>query len=423
MSASRTSPLVRMCAAAFLADMALYLVMTGAPYKALALGAGPMILGLLPMARALPYSLSTVWAGGLTEGEDRLRLGRFSLLAAAAAALALAFIPGLGGLFVMLAVIGAALAFFWPAIQAALADLAGRGRVTGNLGWFNIAWSSGKSAGFLIGGLLLSGFGFTALFSAAAVALLAVAFIVTALRVRPHGPRAEAEPKAADAESKADTERASPPAASLPRVSARFRLAAWIANAVSFGAVAVLNIHYPKWLEVIGRGEALFGAYLGLIFASQTAVFALLARFPDWRYRAAPLLGAQLPLVALMAALPWIHAPALILATAPLVGLGIGMAYFASLFYSVEDQARRGRNAGIHEAVLGAGTILIPILGGWIARETGRLAAPYLFAAAVGMVSVGVQGVILLRTPERGDRERGDGREHAAPARGTKNGR
>jgi len=421
MSASRFSPLARLCVAAFLADMALYLAMTGAPYKALALGAGPLILGLLPMARALPYSLTTTWAGGLTEGTDRLRWGRYSLLAGAAAALALAFISGLGWLFAMLAVIGTALAFFWPAIQAGLADLAGRGRVTGNLGWFNIAWSSGKAAGFLVGGVLLAGFGFTALFTAAAVALLAVVGIVATLRLGGSRPgSAESIARAAGSAAEGAAERAAEPdpvdnAPARPRRSARFRMAAWLANAVSFGAVAVLNIHYPEWLGEIGRGETLFGAYLGLIFVAQTVVFALMARFPGWRYRVAPLLGAQLPLVLLMAALPWIRSPALILATAPLVGLGIGMAYFASLFYSVEDLARRGRNAGIHEAVLGAGTILMPLLGGWIAAETGRLETPYLFAAAVGMVSVGVQAVLLGGSVGRGNRE------HAASATGSNN--
>ena len=77
MKSTGPSPiLIRLCVAAFLADMALYLVMTGAPYKALALGAGPLALGFLPVARALPYSLTTIWAGGLTEGKERLRLAR-----------------------------------------------------------------------------------------------------------------------------------------------------------------------------------------------------------------------------------------------------------------------------------------------------------------------------------------------------------
>ena len=175
--------LFRLCAAAFLADMALYLAMTGVPYRALALGAGPFILGLLPAARALPYSLSTVGAGSLTEGRERLRLARIALVVAAVAVAVLIAAPGLLWLFLLLAVLGTALAFFWPAIQASLADLAGEGAVTGNLGWFNIAWSSGKSLGFLVGGALLAGLGFGVLFAAAALTLLAVAWLLRAVRV------------------------------------------------------------------------------------------------------------------------------------------------------------------------------------------------------------------------------------------------
>ena len=68
----------RLFAAAFLADMALYLALTGAPYQALALGAGPLVVGLIPAARALPYLLTTVWAGGRTRSGSRLGLTPFS---------------------------------------------------------------------------------------------------------------------------------------------------------------------------------------------------------------------------------------------------------------------------------------------------------------------------------------------------------
>ena len=416
MNRGSVSPLARLCLAAFLADTALYLTMTGAPYKALALGAGPVILGLLPAARALPYSLSTVWAGGRTEGRERLSLARVTLLVAAAAVAALVFLPGLVALFLLLAVLGTGLAFFWPAIQATLADEAGHGAVTGSLGWFNISWSSGKAAGFLVGGALLARFGFPALFTTSAVALLAVVLLLTSFRPRrpqATGPRQDnarprggppgagspppAEPLRPGGEEPAALPQAAEPAAApIPTArAARFRLAAWTANAVSFGAVAVLNLQYPEWLQRIGHGEALFGTYLGLIFVAQTAAFALLARFPGWRHRKAPLLAAQVPLAAAMAVLPLLHAPALILATAPLVGVGIGVSYFASLFYSVADPAHRGRNAGIHEALLGVGSLLIPVLGGWIAQETARLEAPYLFAAAVSMVSIAGQARVL----------------------------
>jgi MFS family permease len=375
--------------AAFLADMALYLTMTGVPYKALALGAGPLLLGLLPVARALPYSLTTVWAGGLSEGKERLRLARGTLLVAAIATMALVVVSSLPWIYLLLVLTGFSLAFFWPAVQAALADLARSGGMAGNLGWFNISWSTGKAFGFFAGGMLLAGFGFTALFVTAACALLVVAALVVTLPRSSGGQPVRSVPPG---EGMAVAGRGSP-----ARGVDRFRKAAWTANAVAFGIGAVLNHHYPNWLEVHGRSEALFGSYLGLIFGSQTATFALLARFAGWRYRPGPLIGAQIPLVGVLAVLPWLSSPVLILATAPLVGVGLGMTYFASIFYSVETPGQRGRNAGVHEALLGVGALSLPFLGGWVAQITGHLEAPYLFAAAVGMVSLGIQGGLVGR--------------------------
>jgi MFS family permease len=383
-AAPRRSVLLRLCAAAFLADMALYLTMTGVPYKAIALGAGPLVLGLLPAARALPYSLTTVGAGSSTEVGERLRRARLTLVLGALAAASLLAVPGVPWIFVLLALIGVALAFFWPAVQASLADLAGEGPMAGNLGWFNIAWSTGKSCGFLVGGWMLAGFGFPALFASAACALLAVAWLV---RTLPRGGGAVSLPP----QTIPPGEGSLPEPASSLRGVGRFRWAAWTANATTFGIGAVLNHQYPKYLEEIGLGEGFFGTYLGGIFAAQTLTFVVLMRTTAWHYRAAPLLLAQVPLVGMLAALPWLHHPLAILATAPLLGCGLGVTYFASIFYSVASPEDRGRNAGVHEALLGAGAILLPILGGLAAEVSGRLSAPYLLAAAAGIVSIGAQ--------------------------------
>jgi MFS family permease len=385
-TAGSRSILVRLCAAAFLADMALYLVMTGAPYKALALGAGPLVLGFLPVARALPYSLTAIWAGGRTEGKERLRLARGSLIVTGLAVMGLIAVSSIPWIYLLLGLVGLTLAFFWPAVQATLADVARSETVTGTLGWFNIGWSTGKATGFLIGGFLLSGLGFGAVFAAAAVSILAVAVLVARL---PAFPRASASD---------EPEVLLPP----PRPDiARFRLAAWIGNSVAFGIGAVLNTHYPEWLEAHGKSEALFGSYLASIFGSQTVAFALLARFPGWHFRKTLLVVAQLPLIVVLAVLPRLDHPVAILATAPLIGLGLGVTYFASLYYSVHAPVSRGKNAGVHEALLGLGAMVLPVLGGWMASASGRLEAPYLVAAGVGLVAVGVQTVVLTRPDPR----------------------
>jgi MFS family permease len=334
--------------------MALYLTMTGAPYLALTLGAGPVALGFLSLARALPYSLTTVWAGGLTDRRERLRLARGSLMVGAVAIAALAIVPSLALIYVLLGILGLALAFFWPAVQASLADAVAR-EVTGNLGWFNIGWSTGKAFGFLIGGFLLAGLGFGPVFALAALGVVGAGVLVMTVPPKPEAASGNAAPRVPGDASH-------PTAADVSRGRARrFRLAAWIGNSVAFGIGAVLNTHYPEWLEELGRGEALFGTYLGLIFGAQTLTFAVLARFTRWRFRAAPQVAN----------------------------------YFASLFYSVNTPAGRGRNAGAHEALLGLGAMILPVAGGWAAAGLDRLEAPYLVAAGAGALALVAQLGIL----------------------------
>ena len=372
----RGRPLLRLGMAAFLADLSMYLIMTGVPYRALAFGAGALALGLIPVARGVPYSLSTIWAGQLTERGDRLRAARITVVTALLAAVAFVFVKNLGGIFGLLVVLGFAMAFYWPAVQAALADL-GDQTVARSLGWFNMAWSSGKATGFLVGGALLAAFGFPVVFLAAAVGLCGVLALIAVPLPK---PRRRPAPHVA---------------VTSPERAKAFRLAGWIANAIAYGIATVLNLHYPNWLRHIGRGEVLFGTYLGLVFGSQTLSFYVLTHVGGWRHRVAPLLWLQLPMVLVLVVLPFLRQPWAILATAPFVGLGLGIAYFASLFYSVEAPLARGRNAGAHEAVLTLGSLVLPLAAGLVASTTHRLEYAYFVSAAVGGAGLGVQGLLL----------------------------
>jgi len=177
-------PILRLCLAAFLMDMALYLTLTGIPYKALALGAGSLALGFLPMAYSLPYGASAVWAGRGTNSRDRLRVARMGLFIAALAVASLIRADRMSWVFVAPGVLGLMLAFFWPQVQATLADVTPPAKLTPTLGWFNVSWSLGKGMGYLVGGVLLSRFGFTTLFAAAAVCVVAVALVLRGVPAR-----------------------------------------------------------------------------------------------------------------------------------------------------------------------------------------------------------------------------------------------
>jgi MFS family permease len=381
------SPVLRICLAAFAMDLALYLMLTGVPYRALALGAGSLALGLLPAAYSLPYAGTAALAGRLTEGADRLRVARRLLPVTALAMLALTRAEHLAWVYVAPAVAGVTLAFYWPSLMGTLADLSEPRRLTRHLGWFNISWSLGKSFGFLVGGALLAAAGFASLFGAAAGAVVGVFVLLLGL---PRGTRSAPE-RGAPAETVA-----------LPPNQGALLGSAWIANFATFGATAALNFHYPAWLERHGLPETVFGAFLGVVFLSTTAAFLFLERRPGWRDRAAPLLLAPVPSVAALLLLPHLLTPWAILAAAPWIGFGLGQAYFASLYYSVRDPVRRGRNAGIHEACLHLGAVALPLLGGIVGAATGRLEAPFWVAAAAGGVGWVGEMTLLLRPARRG---------------------
>jgi MFS family permease len=383
------SPVVRICIAAFMMDLALNLMFTGMPYKVLALGGGALALGALPIAYSLIYASTASVAGRITDGTDRLRLARRLLPLSILAMVILMRATHLEWVFVAPAAVGLSVAFFWPALMGTMADFSAPGRLTAHLGWFNVSWSAGKALGFLMGGALLAWYGFSALFAVAAGSVVVVLLFLQWLpRSVPHlNPGGES------------TEIALEP---LPPNQGSLLLAAWIANFTTFGATAALNFHYPAWLEAHDLPETVFGTFLGILFFSTTAAFVILKRNPGWRDRRLPLLLAPLPAILALAVLPRLGTPWAIFAAAPWIGFGLGQAYFASLYYSVRNPALRGRNAGIHEACVHSGVLILPLLGGIVASSTGRLEAPYWVAAGVGTAGLLVEMVVLAKSPRRG---------------------
>lgn len=79
-------------------------------------------------------------------------------------------------------------------------------------------------------------------------------------------------------------------------------------------------------------------------------------------------------------------------------GAGLGLAYAASIYYSVHTDVGRGARAGLHEAFTGASNFGIPLVGGALQSLSGWATAPYALAASLVAVSVALQ-IRLLRHP------------------------
>lgn len=354
----------RMALAAFGTDLALYLLMLSLPYRVLEHGGSSAVLGLVPLLYAGPYSLVALAAGHFSDRWPRRGPIRFGLALAIVGAIVLARVESLGGLLAAVPLIGIGLGFFWPSLQAGFSELL-QGRELHRLTRrFNMAWSAGKGVGLLVGGALLGQIGAPALAAMAAAVWVAAALAVPWM------------PRSGDHTQVVMEDPARP---SIPRRRAFLR-SAWIANGVAFGVAATLNHHLPKLLLAEGIDAEGFGLFLGLVFFSQVALFAGLGSHLGWRYRVAPLLLLQIVLTFAVIGVAHVSSLALLLMLAPVFGGALGFAYQSSLYYSLHAPQGRGRQAGVHEAVLGIAAATIPLVGGAVAKSTGAM-APFFVAA------------------------------------------
>lgn len=362
---------LRFAAAAFVADWAFYLVFTSVPLRAIELGAGPLTLGFLPALSSIVYIIASLTFGRMSDRGGRMRMARVGTISMALGALLLRSAPNLSSLFLFLPLVSIGGGLFWPAIQAELGDRGPGGGLVRRMGFFNVAWSSGKMLGFWTAGHLAQAYG------ASNPLLFAVAFELAVFVLTPP-----------DRPPAAGSDATPPEQAPGESVRARYRLVSRLANLAAFGVGATLNYQFPKRLFGIGLHAGDLGNFLGLVGLWQTLAFALLAWRRGWEWRPAVLVATMAAGVISVGALAWARHEALILACAPGIGIATGVAYSASLYHSLHSSEGRGKNTGIHEALLGSGSLFLPLLGGALARSAG-LGAPYLLcAAAFGVVAI-----------------------------------
>jgi predicted MFS family arabinose efflux permease len=361
-------------------DFTVYVTVALCALLALRWGADALTLGLLPAVWASVYAIAATFLGRVSDRVSRTTLARGGLLLVAATCVLFTRASAPWHFILGLPFIAIGSASFWPSLQAAIADESGPGDLTRNLGLFNISWSVGKGSGVLVGGLISDGIGQDGFLLSAATAVI---LTVVLPRVAHGGGRGsslvgEDEP--------------------VPvRTRDAFRWAALLANFAAYGAATSIVNHYPLLNRNLGRSGTEYGIVVGTVFFSQTLVFAVLLFRTRWHYRAGIHLGLQvLSMVGVvLLAAGW---PVLVqLPFVLLIGGGLALAYYSSIYYSLHADAGRGGRAGLHETLIGSGSFLVPFLGGAAATAAGRATVPYFLAGAVLLVSIVTQAVILRR--------------------------
>jgi predicted MFS family arabinose efflux permease len=290
------------------------------------------------------------------------------------------YVPALrGGLAVMIAMLLAAgvssapamqvamlalwtigVCFTWPTLEAAITDHEPPHRIPRMVGLYNLTWASGAALGYFTGGALLEKLGARSIFFVPA-ALHAVQIALTFV-VAPAAPR--------------ETHRENPPSTTEgaaqvvpelnPRPIARARTflrLAWFANPFAYIAINSILPVIPSISRKLELSPMFAGFFCSIWLFARLGAFVALWLWPGWHYRFGWFFSAYVVVTASYITLLLSTDLAVLVAAQIAFGLGLGLVYYSSLFYSMDAGGAKAEHGGVHEAAIGIGIFTGPAVG------------------------------------------------------------
>lgn len=371
------------CAATFVMDGTAAGGFFAFPFLLRHLGATVAETGMATSSRFAVYTLVCFGAGRIAR---RFRLGtRVAVLGAVIWAAGHAALPRCSSVL-QVTVLGTAasagLALFWPALQAWTGAVADSRQVLRRLVTFNTTWCIAVTLAPYPSGRLFE-WDPGAPFIAAACGGLLAAALVLPLRPPPpmDGPAIIAPTRPVEAL------RAQP-----------YLLLGWVTTSFAYVTQSVQRDILPRYAgDVIGMGPATLGALFVVRQACQTFMFWLPGRWLGWRFTARWVVGLQVLAALSFVLLARARSAGPIIVSYVVCGVYHGLAYFASMYYSVIDPGHRERRVGVHEAMVGIGNFVGPAAAGSVAGYFGSVPAGLMLVPVVGGVLVILEAAFLLR--------------------------
>jgi len=380
--------------ATFLRAIAEGLFTVALPFQAIQLGAGPAQLGAVGSLSSGSYTAGCLMFARLI-GRIPLRGGALiALIILSALALAIAYVPSLAFLYVLVVVTGVATSLFWPPVMTWLASHTGNRGMTREFGAFNLSWCAGFPIGLAVGGYMFETNPQLPYIAVCVVTLAAAAilWLFTGSGKTQLGRDSRSLKTNGGGGDALPVEDAVEP----PNLTARartFLFMGWISMFSTYFVSGNFRYQLPKLTKSVGMGEGTFGALMFLVAAAQLVMFLILMHTERWHFKRGLLWSAQV-VVALSALLVYFSVQPLVLAGAFLLaGAGMGVTYFSSQYYGIRSPLGRGRRAAIHEALIGSGYLAGAFCGGQFARAYS-LRAPYLASVFVLLALLMVQIVL-----------------------------
>ena len=375
----------RIYVASFLMDMVCAFVVGAAAVYAIELGAGPIHLGLLGAAGAAFYVVSCLLSGRLCDQLSRKAIILAAAALAAASCLMLARAEALWELYVYYSGFHVGIGFFWPALQALLADSRHAKSLVVTLGNFCIFWSLGFTAGHYVCGYLTE-FSATLPFVwcvAGSLVILIICFTLSEIEGREKG-------SSEDFLTRTNSQ--------TRILWKRFLLCGWLANFTLVFTLSSAKMLFPKLaLDVDHLDRALLGIMLALIHGGQFLMFWLAKYWHGWQYNRRIYLLTQLIALPGTALLAFSSSVAAYAAGMLMIGLCAGFTYTSSIYYSTSRPPESATRTGVHEAFIGLGILLGPLTGGFVSGAWNDLHSPYILCSVLVLGAFAVQAFLLYR--------------------------
>ncbi len=296
------------------------------------------------------YVVCAYLGGKLAERAGYDRLLGWSVALAAAVLPLLPAAPRPATPYIVMALYSAAVAATWPALEAAIFQAPGRWTTPQRLAAYNVVWSLAGGIGFFISGAVFA-------WRTDAIAILPMMMHLAQLvwmawrRRQPAGPADGIAP--ADAVARQNRARRHP----------RFMHVAWLGNMLGFFVLSGFSALSPHLGERLGLAPRQAIWLVCALFLARGLSFAAFGWWEGWHYRRRWLAGAIILLPPALATAFFSPRTGAVLAANVVMGVLMGLIYSSSLFYSLDIGENKGEHGGLHEAMLGCGTLAGPLTG------------------------------------------------------------
>ena len=272
----------------------------------------------------------------------------------------------------------------WPALESAVFHVASRLSTPQRLSVYNIAWSLANTVGLLLSSLLVGWLPAAVVWGPGLLHAATFALLLRRSSTIHNSP------------PKADPPLAEPVTfhTITPDRKRRFMHAAWMGNALTYVMIAVMLPLLPALSDRIGQSPSLTIIMACTYYLTRCMAFFVFGRWEHWHYhRGWTITALMLAPLAFAGIMLTTSLPVILLSLA-LFGISLGLTYSSSIYYSLDCGSAKGEQGGLHEAIIGIGNLLGPLVGlagiCWIGENHGAPIATLTLVAVGTVAAIGL---------------------------------